>query len=250
MSSIAIGGIIFVCIFGGAMLGTLVRSLLPDHHLSGDSKDVVKLSMGLIGTMAALVFSLLIASAKQSYDTRANEVMQASANVVVLDRMLRHYGAETQETREILRRTLAYAIDQLWSNERPFRQQLEPPPGADAMYVRIMELSPRTDAQRAIQSQAQSLAATLGQTRWLLAGQQKTSMPAPFLIALVLWLTIIFGSFGVLVKRNPTVVGAMLLCALCFSSAFVLILELSRPFEGILQVSSAPLKAALVQLSH
>jgi len=232
------------------MLGTLVRSLLPDPHLSGDSKDVVKLPMGLIGTMAALVFSLLIASAKQSYDTRANEVMQASANVVVLDRLLRHYGTETQETREILRRTLAYAIDQLWSDERPFRQQLDPPPGADALYTQLLALSPRTDAQRAILGQAESLAATLGQTRWLLAGQQRTSMPAPFLIALVLWLTIIFGSFGVLVKRNTPVVGAMLLCALCFSSAFVLILEPSQPFQGMLQVASAPLRAALVQLSH
>jgi hypothetical protein len=250
MSSLAIGGIIFVCIFGGAMLGTLVRSLLPDHHLSGDSKDVLKLSMGLIGTMAALVFSLLIASAKQSYDTRANEVMQASANVVVLDRLLRHYGTETQEIREMLRRTVAYAIDQLWSDERPFRQQQDAPPGADALYTRILELAPRTDAQRAIQGQAESLTATLGQTRWLLVGQQKTGMPAPFLVALVLWLTIIFGSFGLLVKRNTTVVGAFLLCAVCFSSAFVLILELSRPFEGMLQVSSAPLKAALVQMSR
>jgi hypothetical protein len=68
----------------------LLRRVLPEHHLSTDSKDVVKLGMGLIGTMAALVLALLIASAKSSFDTQSNEVMEMSADFMLLDRTLAH----------------------------------------------------------------------------------------------------------------------------------------------------------------
>jgi len=73
VSSMAIGWIVFACVFGGALLGILLRSVLPEHHLTQDSKDVVKLGMGLIATMAALVLGLLIASAKSAFDIQNNE---------------------------------------------------------------------------------------------------------------------------------------------------------------------------------
>jgi len=95
MSSMMTGGIVFACVFGGALLGMLLRRILPDDHLTSDSKDVVKLGMGLIGTMAALVLSLLISSAKGSYDAQSSEVAQLSANIVLLDRSLAHYGVRT-----------------------------------------------------------------------------------------------------------------------------------------------------------
>src|SRR6266446_40480 len=97
MSPMTTGGIVFACVFGGALLGMLLRRILPDDHLSSDSKDVVKLGMGLIGTMAALVLSLLISSAKGSYDTQSSEVIQLSANIILLDRVLAHYGPEARE---------------------------------------------------------------------------------------------------------------------------------------------------------
>src|ERR1700731_3214334 len=92
MSSIAISGIVFGCIFGGALLGMVIRALLPQHHLAADSKDLVKLGMGLIGTMSALVLGLLVASAKSSFDAQRNEVTQISANVILFDRVLARYG--------------------------------------------------------------------------------------------------------------------------------------------------------------
>src|SRR5215471_13607259 len=103
MSSLVIGGIVFACVFAGAVLGLVVRSMLPDHHRSAESKDAIKLVMGLLATMAALVLGLLIGSAKGSYDTQSNEVTQLAANVV-LDRALAHYGPEAKDSRDLLRR--------------------------------------------------------------------------------------------------------------------------------------------------
>jgi hypothetical protein len=95
MSALAIGSIVFICVFGGALLGMFLRSILPEHHVSAESKDAVKVGIGLIATMAALVLGLLVATAKASYDTKSNELTEMSANTVMLDRMLAHYGPET-----------------------------------------------------------------------------------------------------------------------------------------------------------
>jgi exosortase/archaeosortase len=76
LSPINIGWIVLACIFGGAPIGVVLRRILPEHHLSSDSKDVIKLAMGLTATMAALVLALLIASAKSSYDAQRSEVTQ------------------------------------------------------------------------------------------------------------------------------------------------------------------------------
>src|SRR5713226_6343005 len=110
MSSLATSGIIFGCVFGGALVGMFLRAVLPERHLSPETKDVVKLGMGLIATMAALVLSLLIASAKSSFDTQRSELAQLSANIILLDRVLAVYGPETQDARELLRRAAVGAI--------------------------------------------------------------------------------------------------------------------------------------------
>jgi hypothetical protein len=97
MSSMAISSIVFACVFGGAMLGMFIRAILPQHHLRSDSKDVVKLGMGIVATLSALVLGLLIASAKGSYDAQSAELTQMSAKIILLDRLLAHYGPETKK---------------------------------------------------------------------------------------------------------------------------------------------------------
>src|ERR1700751_6094117 len=103
----AIGWVGFALVFGSALLAMLVHRLLPEEHLSGDSKDVVKLGIALVATMSALVLSLLVASAKSAFDTRSNQLTQASADVVLLDRALARYGPETREARSLLQRSTA-----------------------------------------------------------------------------------------------------------------------------------------------
>ena len=79
----------------------------------------------------------------------------------------------------------------------------------------------------------------------LLFEQGGRSIPTPFLVLLVFWLTVIFLSFGLFAPPNATVIATLFLCALSVSGAIFLILELDRPFGGLIQISSAPLRNTL-----
>ena len=246
-----IGLIVMVCVFGGALLGMALRELLPEHHLSADSKDVIKMGMGLTATMAALVLALLIASAKSSYDAQKNEVTQISANIILLDRVLAHYGPQTRAARDLLRGYVALMLDRIWPQERARPVELEPTSAlANSFYDEVEELSPQNEAQRSLKPLAEKVAFDLAQTRWLLFAQGGSSIPMPFLALLVFWVTIIFLSFGLFAPRNVTVVATLFLCALSVSGAIFLILQLDQPFAGLIHISSAPLRNALAHLGQ
>ena len=225
--------------------------ILPEHHLSADTKDVVKLGIALIATMAALVLGLLIASAKSTYDTRRSQLLQVSADVILLDRLLANYGPETKETRALLQRSVTVALAQFWPENGSQSVKIDRRTSSvEALFDNIQRLSPQSDAQRFLQSQALTMVLDLGRTRVLLFEQLDSSIPVPFLIVLVFWLAIIFASFGLFAPPNATVIAAFFVCALSVSGALFLILQLDRSFEGLIQVSSAPLRAALAQLGQ
>ena len=247
----AIGWIVFALVFGSALLAMFVHRALPEEHLTSDSKDVVKLGIALIATMSALVLSLLVASAKSAFDTRSNQLAQASADIVLLDRALAHYGPETKEARALLQRSTAETLERFWpaGGAKPITIDPAASP-VEALYDKIEALTPQSEAQRSMQSQALTLAADVGRTRLLLFEHLGSSIPVPFLVVLVFWLCIIFASFGLFAPRNATVITVLCVCALSVAGAIFLILELDRSFEGLLQVSSAPLRAALAQLGR
>src|SRR5262245_32663838 len=95
------------CIFSGALLGLLLQRLLPNHHLSKETQDIVKLSAGTIATLTAMVLGLLVSSAKNSFDTMNNGIVQSAARIILLDRDLASYGPETKAAREQLKRHVA-----------------------------------------------------------------------------------------------------------------------------------------------
>ncbi|HEY7205014.1 MAG TPA: hypothetical protein VIA61_11990 [Methylomirabilota bacterium] len=251
VSATATGAIVFAFVFGGSLLGLLLRSILPDHHRSSESKDVVKLGMGLLATMAALVLGLLISSAKGSYDRQSGEVAQLAANVTLLDRVLAHYGPEARDERSLLRRSVARVIDQMWppDRSRPVALDAADTETAD-LYERLHALSPQSEAQRSLRMEALRIATELGRTRTLLAAQAGSSIPRPFLIILVFWITVIFMSFGLFAPANTTVVATLFVCALSVSGATFLILELDQPFGGFIQLSSEPMRSALAKLGQ
>jgi hypothetical protein len=251
VSAIAIGCIVFALVFGSALLAIMVQSALPEHHLTGDSKDVVKLGVALIATMSALVLSLLVASAKSAYDTRSNQLVQAAADIILLDRALARYGPETKDARASLRGSVEAVVERFWPADGVRALTIDPTTSpVEAVYDNIETLSPQNDAQRSMQSQALTLAADVGRTRVLLFEKLGTSIPVPFLVVLVFWLCIIFASFGLFAPRNGTVIAVLCVCALSVAGAIFLILELDRSFGGLLQVSGAPLYAALAQLGQ
>src|ERR1700732_3901785 len=207
MNAIGLSCITFACISVGALLGMF----LPGHHLSTDDKDVVRLGTGLIGTIAALVLGLLIASAKGSYDTQSTQVTQMTSNVVLLDNLLAEYGPETTELRTLFRGRGVVLSDQMWRENssdvakvRPF----EVSGAGDAFFAKLQKLSPQNDSQRSLQARAIQIATDIAQTRLLLFAQTNNSIPMPFLVVLIFWLTIIFGSFGLFAKPSATVFGS------------------------------------------
>ena len=246
MSSWVLALVVFAVILGGSFGGMLLR--LP--VLAEDSKDLVRLGTGVIGTISALVLGLLIASAKTSYDTQRSQVRELTANIILLDRVLAEYGPEANAARDALRRSIAPLVDQIWregSSGVTATTPFEPTATIEEAFHKVQELSPQNDNQRALQARAIQVFADLAHTRLLLFAQTDNPIPKPFLVVLVFWLTIIFASFSLFTR--PKVVAALFIFALSTSGAIFLILELGQPFSGLMRISSAPLRNALAPLA-
>ncbi|MCS3450593.1 MULTISPECIES: DUF4239 domain-containing protein [Bradyrhizobium] len=251
MSPIAVSLIALAIIIAAALFGTLLRNTLPGHYLADDSKDYIRLGIGLITTLAALVLGLLVGSANSSYDAQNTQVRHLTANIILLDNLLEQYGPESRDARDTLRGAVEPLIKRIWREDSlesakgtPFRGTAL---SVDA-YGKIQNLSPKTDAQRSFKERAIQLATDLVQTRLLLFEHADTSIPMPFLAILVFWLAIIFMSFSLFSRLTPINIVAMLVFATSASAALFLILELSQPFVGLMQISSTPLRNALAPL--
>lgn len=240
--------IAFAFVFGGTFLGMFFRSRLPGQHLTGDTKDVVRLGTGLIGTIAALVLGLLIASANNTYETQSSQVKLLTANIVLLDSTLAQFGPETDSIRSLLRRGVAILADRIWRENSSDSGKAESFAASDAalsFYQEILKLSPRSEAQRSLQARAIEASTDLAKTRLLMFAKAGGSIPMPFLVVLVSWLTIIFASFSLFADNNGTTIAALCIFAFSASASIFLILELSQPFTGLMMISSEPLRNAL-----
>lgn len=251
MSSVQLALAVFACTFGGTLCGMLLRKVLPEHHLSSESRDSVKVAIGLVATITALVLGLVTASAKSSFDQLDAAVKHFAGDILALDRTLARYGPETAQIRAELKRGLAQRIEQIWPDGRAAARERDPAPsaaGMEAIASKIRALAPRTDDQRAFKDRAVSLGESMLEARWLVFASIANSVPAVFLATLVVWLTVTFTSYGLLAPRNATVVIALLVCALSVSAAVFLILEMEAAFDGVIRVSPEPLRFALERL--
>jgi hypothetical protein len=251
MNSVSFSLLVFVCTFGGGLLGVLVNRLLPARHVSPESKDVVRLGMGLVATTVALVLGLLVASAKNFYDTQTAEVTQLAANIALLDRLLAHYGPEAAETRAALRASLIRQRELMWHEDSA--DETGAPFGAQAHEVvldKLQELAPKDDKQRSLQSQALSLSIQIGQTRLLMSEQKRVPIPRLLLVMLIFWLFALFVSFGIFASPNFLVLVSLFVAAAAVCGALFLIVDMYHPYSGLIQVSDAPLRAVITQLSQ
>jgi len=241
--------IVFGCLVGAVLLGRTLRPRVPEHHLSSDSRDVIKLAIGLVATMSALVLGLLVSSAKGSFDTERTEIIQMASKLTFLDRVLAAYGPDAAGARTQLHATAEQAVQGMWPGQARVSAKLDPDKQAgNIAYAAIQALSPTNDMQRSLKAQATTLAADLGQLRSLLVAQSVASISRPMLIVLVSWLAIIFLGFSALAPPNPTAIVALTISAFAVSGAMFLILELDQPFGGLIRIPSEPMLNALHQL--
>src|ERR1700722_6667281 len=151
MNDLLISLLVFAVIFGGALLGIVIRHSLSESHLQPDSKDVVKMATGLIGTLAALVLGLLIASAKTSFDQKVNQVRQLTATIIVIDDLLAQYGPEAAPLRTRLRPSVPLLANRIWHEQESSAANpvhFESSAQSSAFENELQRLSPANDTQR------------------------------------------------------------------------------------------------------
>ncbi|MCJ7788026.1 MAG: DUF4239 domain-containing protein [Methyloceanibacter sp.] len=205
--------------------------------MSNDAKDVIKVTMTMIATLAALVLGLLTASAKNSLDDKENAVKSWASQVILLDRTLAEYGPETQDARDLLKQTVAMRVAQLWpgSRTKAFPEIITKGQGIEGVQRALLALTPKTDAQRWLQSTALQITNSIAASRWLIAQQLASNMRWPFLVVLIFWLAVIFTSFGLFAPRNYIVVAALFVAALSVAGSIFLILEMDQPYSGFIK---------------
>ncbi len=256
MNPALVGIVVFACAFAGVLLGMWLRTTLPEHHLDAESNGTVRVSIGLIVTMTALVLGLVTASAKSSFDAVDAVVKQTSSQILALDRILARYGSETGKIRESLKDAIGARIEMIWPQgpSRPVDLEVLASGGwlvgTERLAAAIQGLNPTDDVQRALQKRALDLSEGLLATRWLVTDSTAASIPAPFLAVLISWLAIIFVSFGLFAPRNASVVTVLLVCSLSVGSALFLIVELDGPFDGLLKVSPDSVRYAYAHLNR
>jgi hypothetical protein len=255
MGAIVTSGFIFlisfVTIMVGAILGLLLRTRLPETHLGSESKEVIRLGTGLIGTLAALVIGLMIASAKSSYDMQNTNVRQLTANLILTDQLLAQYGPETREIRGLLRGGVGTVADRIWHKNAaapPQSATFSASSIAEQFYGAIEALSPGNDLQRSLKPRIVQASADFARTRLLIFASGDNPILMPFLLILIVWLTVIFASFSLFAEPAVVVLTAMVIFALSVSSSLFLIMDLSQPFAGVMQISSEQFQHALAPL--
>jgi hypothetical protein len=247
MTSAGIFLISFVSIASGFGLGMA----LPGTRLNQETREVVRLGTGLLVTLAAVLISLMIASAKNSYDTQDAHFRQLSAHLVLADQLLSQYGPEAVEIRKMMRQAVPAAIDRIWhekATSSPQSNAFSANSLAEQFNSAIDRLTPATDAQRAIKARILQASADIANTRLMMFADGDNPILTPFLLILIFWLTVIFTSFGLFVQPGPVAVTALLVFALSVSSALFLIADLSQPYAGLMQISREPLRTVLSPL--
>jgi len=249
MINLLIGLVSFATIFAGALVGLFARKYLPGHHLSSETQSAVTVSVAVLGTLSALVLGLMITAADTSFSARSDDVRELSLQAIRMDRNLRRYGPETAEARAALRIWAAAKLQQLFPDERKLPVA---PEETVVMLEKVQDavvvLTPQNERQKYLRTLCLSLSSTMIQARWKLEQRMGHSIPVPFLVLLIFWLSLVFASFGLFAPPNPTVIVVLFLCSLAVSGGIYLIEELDKPLSGFIHVSPDSMRQALIQI--
>lgn len=260
MEPLTIGLVVAACAFGGAMLGMLAGIVLPKHHLSTDSKDVIKVVMAMTATISALVVSLMISTSKTSFDEKDSQLRQQAAFTITLDRLLAQYGPETKEARIQLRGMMEDKLRAVWGEDINGKSDpdanvdldlsvlREKNFGIETLQERLLALAPKTESQKVLKEKALDVSFKIAEGQWLLLEQLASRLQWVFIALVTFWLTIVFMSFGVFAPRNMSVIAALFVGSLSVGAALYIIAELDSPYGGYITISSEPVRAALSQL--
>jgi hypothetical protein len=208
--------------------------------------------MGMIATMTALVLGLVTGSAKSAFDAEDSAVKSIAASLLSFDRMLADYGPQTKEVRSLVQGLVAAKIARAWPEDGS-ASAVGPPSTSNPSQMiisQILKLTPQNDQQQWYKSQALEAGGSILQARWIVFSGVQNSVPTLFLVVMVCWLTLLFGSFGLFAPRNATVVVALVMCSLSVAASIFLILEMNDPFNGVMKISSDAMRYVASHLNQ
>jgi hypothetical protein len=251
--------LVFVLLCTSAVLGMAVGSRLPEHHRTRATVELMQLAIGLLATFAAIVLGLLTASVKQAYDNAALDRQRYALQLSSLDQCLRDYGPETTSVRADIRSYTAAVIASTWPTEPPPKGVSYPDTsqmphiGATPVLARLMdkiglavsELMPADPQHVRMAATCLDSYKDVWHARLSVVEDARNQLFDPFYQVLVLWLIIIFICFGLVAPRNALSMTILLLCTISLTSVIFVILDLSRPYGGVFNISSASMRNAL-----
>ena len=248
VSSLLIATLASILMLSGTVLGIYINHRVPEDHLNEATRDIVKLATGVIATIVGLVLSLLIATAKNSYDAVSTDVKTAATDFIILDRTLSQLGDKSLSQRQMIRQNLEFIAK---SDLNTVQLSLVDQTGIDKVAqihqtiqreIRQLVLDPTEEWLR---QRALTVSDEMSRTRWMLMQDEDSTLPGAFLGIVMIWLALIFASFGLFTPVNPTAIGSLVVGAVSISASLFLINELNTPFHGFVRISPEPLLNAL-----
>jgi hypothetical protein len=252
LNSIAVSLLVAACVFAGGIVGLNLHRFLPGTHLTKETREVIVLATGMLSVLASLVLGLLIATAKNTFDTTDHSIRTYAAEIALLNETLRDYGEQASRPRDELHQYTEQVLRNFWpKNAKPPSRLDSDKAGIFLEHVRedIRALKPVDDGQKWLMGQALDISANLLRQRWLLIEQYGPGIHGVVLVILVSWIVAIFVSFGLNAPRNGTVVAAFLVCSIAIGGSIFLMLEMDRPLSGVIRISSWPVENVLAHMN-
>lgn len=249
MNHLTIGFVSFAAIFGGSLIGLFAAHRLPGHHLSKETQSAITVSVAVLGTLSALVLGLMITAANSSFSARAEQVRELSLQLIRMDRNLRRYGPETEVARAKLHEWAVAKTRQLF----PVKGQANPSSAQTIIMLEgiqdaLLDLKPQDERQTYLRTLCLRLSSTMIEARWALETRAAHSIPVPFLVLLIFWLSIVFASFGLFAPANVITIAALLLCSVAVAGGIYMIEELDKPVSGFVHLPPDSMERALVEI--
>ena len=249
----AIIGLLTLCFLVVAFLVVLtLHPRLPARHRDENTVSSVRLSVGIIATLSALVLGLILSSEKNNYDMVQRDIKSFGVELMALDGSLHSCGPGSDQARQELIGYTVWIVAHGWPTaDQPETAANEVGRGwMTKLEGAIADLPQTRPEQTFFAAQAVQDVRAVVRRRQAIISEDTAYLPPILTVILIIWLTVLFGSLGYCVPRNAVVIASTLFAATTVASAVFLMLELDDAFSGFIAVSERPLLAALQTMRY
>jgi hypothetical protein len=247
MHDVLIALLVLACLLAASFGSRTLYERVPERHRVGDTEDTVRLFANFFVVMASLVIGLMLNTAKNTFESVDKNVHAYATELILFDRTMKHYGPETAEARRSLLAYTEQAAARMGQSDAVLSSRSAESLLRGAGDI-IRALKPADDDHVYLRQQLEHRFGKIYEMRWALVEQSEGSLPAALIVMVILWLVLIFASYGFRAPHNIVVGTSFVVSSILVAGAIYLILDMDVPFEGMIQVSPAPLQRAVAEL--